>query len=335
MPAIVVRQTGGQGHWNELVLEEVERPQAASGEVLVQVEACSVNRADLLQRRGLYPPPPGSSPLLGLDFAGFVVQAAPDVVSWHAGDRVFGVVAGGGYGRYVRVPAGQLLPVPDNLSFVEAAAVAEVFLVAWLNLFGEGGLEAAMVCLIQGGSGGVGTAAVQLAREAGARIIVTAGERSKLERCLGLGAHHGIHYREEDFFKRVLEITAGEGVHLVLDCVGAPYLGHHLQLLRNRGRLVLIGLMGGHHSEIDLAPVLTKRLRIVGSVLRSRTAEEKAALTRDFHERVLPWLQTRRVRPIVDRLYPIEAVEEAHAHMRSGSHFGKIVLSWHTARHHG
>jgi len=227
MPAVVIRETDGGDNWNRLTLDRVARPRAAAGELLIQVEACSVNRADLLQRRGLYPPPAGAPALLGLDFAGFVVETAHDVTAWHAGDRVFGVVAGGGYGRYVAVCAQHLVPVPDNLSFVEAAAAAEVFFVAFLNLFLEANLQPGESLLVHGGGGGVGTAAIQLARATGVRVYITAGSAEKVKRCLELGAHYGIDYNLEDFAARIFEISAGEGVDVILDWIGAPYLGRH------------------------------------------------------------------------------------------------------------
>jgi len=286
MPAVVVREIGQKGDWNRLEVDQVERPQARLGEVLVQVEACSVNRADLLQRRGLYPPPPGASLLLGLDYAGFIVETAEDVHDWHVGDRVFGIVAGGGYGRYLAARAEHLVGIPDNLSFVEAAASAEVFLAAFVNLFLEGELQAAETLLLHGGGSGVGTAAIQLAAAAGAKVVITAGSAEKVQRCLELGAHGGINYREEDFAERVRHLTGGEGVDLILDWIGAPYLQPHLDLLKVRGRLVVMGLMGGNRTELSLIPFLNKRIRLIGSVLRTRSDGEKAVITRAFQEHV-------------------------------------------------
>jgi NADPH:quinone reductase len=330
MPAVVVREIGQKGDWNRLEVDQVERPQARPREVLVQVEACSVNRADLLQRRGLYPPPPGASLLLGLDYAGFIVEAAADVHDWHVGDRVFGIVSGGGYGRYLAARADHLVRIPDNLSFVEAAASAEIFFAAFVNLFLEGELQAAETLLLHGGGSGVGTAAIQLAAAAGAKVVITAGSAEKVQRCLELGAHGGINYREEDFAERVRHLTGGEGVDLILDWIGAPYLQPHLDLLKVRGRLVLMGLMGGNRAELSLIPILNKRIRLIGSVLRSRSDEEKAAITRAFQVRVLPLLASSKAHPIVDRIFPILEAEAAHQWMRDDRHFGKIVLSWQT-----
>ncbi len=328
MPAIVVRETGKKADWNRLVLDYVERPQARAGEVLVQVEACSVNRADLLQRRGLYPPPPGASPLLGLDYAGFIVEASAEVHNWHIGDRVFGIVAGGGYGRYLTAPADHLVAVPDNLSFVEAAACAEVFFAAFVNLFLEGNLQTGEVVLLHGGGSGVGIAAIQLALSAGAKVLITAGSAEKVQRCLDLGVQGAINYHEEDFADRVRQMTDGQGVDLVLDWIGAPYLQPHLDLLKVCGRLVIMGLVGGNRVEVSLVPILSKRLRILGSILRNRSNAEKTFITEAFRQQVLPLLASGKVRPIVDRIFPIQEADIAHQWMRDNRHFGKIVLTW-------
>lgn len=328
MLAVVVAETGAPGEWNRLDFTRVARPSVTEKEVLVQVEACSVNRADLLQRRGLYPPPPCASPLLGLDFAGFVTGVGAHVNNWHVGDRVFGITAGGGYGRYLTAPAEHLMAIPENLSFIESAAAAEVFFTAFVNLFVEARIQPEETLLLHGGGSGVGTAAIQLARAFRVRTIVTAGNDDTIEACLRLGAWHGINYRQHDFAELALEATKGLGVDVVLDFIGAPYLRRHLELLRPRGRLVLIGLMGGAAAEVHLGSVLSKRLRIIGSVLRSRTDEEKAVLTRLFTEQVRPLLASGKVRPIIDRIYPIRQAEEAHQYMLEGRRFGKIVLTW-------
>jgi putative PIG3 family NAD(P)H quinone oxidoreductase len=327
MPAIVVKEKGGKGAWNAIALDRAEIPPLDPGEVLVKVEACSVNRADLLQRRGLYPPPPGASTILGLDFAGVVFQSNHDA-KWNEGDRVFGIVAGGGYGRFVAVPESHLVRIPETLSFVEAAAAAEVFFTAYLNLWLEAHVQAGETVLIHGGGSGVGTAAIQLARESGVEVIVTAGTEEKLQKALALGATYGINYRETDFADRVMDLTHGNGVDVVLDWIGAPYLERHMRILREKGRLIIIGLMGGHKAEIQLGTFLTKRLRMVGSLLRTRSNEEKAALVAAFTREVLPLLASGRIRPVIDRTYPVEAAEDAHQYMREGHHFGKIVLDW-------
>lgn len=328
MDAVVVRESGRKGDWNTLVVDKVPFPELRAGEVLARVEACSVNRADLLQRRGLYPPPPGASAIMGLDFAGEVVEKAQDVTEWQLGDRVFGIIAGGGYGRYVAVTATHLVSIPDNLDFVAAAAAAEVFFTAFHNLFGEAHLKAGETLLVHGGGSGVGTAAIQLAQAQGVTVITTASSPEKLQRCLELGAASGINYETEDFAARVLEITGGQGVDVVLDWIGGPYLSRHLAILKPQGRLVIIGLMGGGKTEINLATVVAKRIRLIGSMLRVQSSQEKAALTKAFAEHVRPLLASGRVKPIVDRVFPLQAVEEAHQYMKANRHFGKIVLVW-------
>lgn len=328
MDAVLVEETGPKGDWNHLVLKRVPCPSLKSHEVLVKVEACSVNRADLLQRRGLYPPPPGASQIMGLDFAGVVVEKSSPSLPCKVGDRVFGIVAGGGYGRYLTAPAAHLVPIPANLDFVQAAAAAEVFFTAFFNIFMEGRAKSGETLLVHGGGSGVGTAAIQLAKVHDIKVITTAGSPSKLERCLALGASFAINYKSEDFSTRALEFTDGSGVDLILDWIGSPYLQKHLELLKTGGRLVIIGLMGGHKAELSLAPLVTKRLRIIGSVLRTQSIEEKAALTEAFKERVLPLLEEGIVKPVIDRMYPIEQVEDAHQYLKAGDHFGKVVLVW-------
>lgn len=332
MPAVLVRDQGVRGAWNELTLGRVPRPEVHAGEVLVQVEACSVNRADLLQRRGLYPPPPGASSILGLDFAGFLAAVAPDVERWHVGDRVFGIVPGGGYARYLTIPADHLLPIPANLSFVEAAAAAEVFIAAYASLFVEGRLSPGETVLVHGGGSGVGTAAIQLILAYGAVPLVTAGTAEKVRRCLELGARFASNYRTEDFEDAVMRFTGGGGVDVVLDWVGAPYLEKHLRLLKEKGRLVLIGLMGGSRAEIPLDLLVSKRLHCVGSVLRSRSVAERAEIVRGFESLVLPWLRDGIVKPIVHRIFSMAEAARAHEILRESSHFGKVVLVWDTVK---
>ncbi len=328
MPAVLVSDGAKKGEWNEVGIRMVPKPSLEEGEVLVGVEACSVNRADLLQRRGLYPPPPGASQVMGLDFAGSIVGIGPGASGWKEGDRVFGLVGGGGYGRYVAAPADNLVPIPENLSFVEAAAVAEVFFTAYYNVFMLAGAHEGERLLLHGAGSGVGTAAVQLARCFGMETIVTAGSDDKLGRARELGATHGINYKKEDFASRTMEITGWEGIDVVLDWIGASYLNKHLTVLKTKGRLVLIGLMGGSSGEINLASVVGKRLRIIGSVLRAQSRQEKAEITRGFINDVLPLLAEGRVRPVIDRVFPITQVEEAHHYLRQGDLFGKVVLTW-------
>jgi putative PIG3 family NAD(P)H quinone oxidoreductase len=321
--AVLIDRPGDE---TALRIGDAPAPALGAGELRVRVAATAVNRADLLQRQGLYPPPPGASPILGLECAGTVAELGAGVTGWRVGDRAMALLAGGGYAEEVVVHAGSALPVPASLSLEEAAAVPEVFLTAWLNLFELGGLAAGGAALVHGGGSGVGTAAIQLARAAGARVFVTAGSAEKCERCRALGAELAVNYRTESFAERVREATAGRGVDVVLDSIGASYLADNLASLAVGGRLVLIGLMGGAKAEIALGTLLVRRLSVVGSTLRTRPVEEKAAIVARFQARFGDDLAAGRIRPIVDRVLPLEAVAEAHRAMKASEHFGKIVL---------
>lgn len=310
----------------ELYLGDVPQPSPAADEVLVRVHATAVNRADLLQRRGLYPPPPGTSEILGLEAAGEIAAVGSRVNDWHVGDRVFCLLAGGGYAEYVTVHRKMLLPIPPDWTFEQAAAVPEVFYTAFVNLFFEGRLRQGEIALIHAGASGVGTAAIQLARRAGALVIVTAGSEDKITRCQNLGANHGINYKEEDFAERVMKLTNGAGVDLVLDCVGAAYLANNLAALGSKGRLVLIGLLSGAHASIDLASVLRKRIRVIGSVLRSRPLEEKIAITKSFRRYVLPLFVNDQFTPVIDSVYDWTEVNQAHDYVAANRNVGKVVL---------
>lgn len=301
-------------------------PTLAADAVLVKINATAVNRADLLQRRGLYPPPPGESGILGLEAAGVIVEKGSGVRHWQIGERVCCLLGGGGYAEYVAVHQEMLLPLSEHLTFEQAAAIPEVFYTAFVNLFLEGALQAGESLLIHAGASGVGTAAIQLAQHAGAKVFVTAGTDEKVQRCVALGAELGINYKTEDFAERLLSATGATGVDVILDCVGGEYLQRNLLLLKPRGRLVLIGLLGGAKSEIDLTPVLRKRLRLLGSVLRSRSLAEKIAITRDFKARVWPLFKHQQIHPIIDTVFPWTEVEQAHAHLAANQNFGKVVL---------
>ena len=301
-------------------------PALGAGELRIRVAATAVNRADLLQRQGLYPPPPGASPILGLECAGEVIELGPGVAGWRVGERAMALLSGGGYAEQAVVDAGSALRVPASLSIEEAAAVPEVFLTAYLNLFELGALPARGSALVHGGGSGVGTAAIQLVRAAGGRVIVTAGSDEKCARCRELGADLAVNYRSDSFAERVREATDGRGVDVVLDSIGAPYLAANLDSLALGGRLVLIGLMGGAKVELNLAVLLGKRLSVIGSTLRARPIAEKAEIAAAFWRRFGDDLVARRIRPIVDRVLPIEAVANAHRAVKASDHFGKIVL---------
>ncbi|MBI4916082.1 MAG: NAD(P)H-quinone oxidoreductase [Acidobacteria bacterium] len=314
---------------DELVLRlaDVPSPEVRPGELLLRVAATALNRADLLQRQGKYPPPPGESDILGLECAGEVVEVGPGVDGWRRGDRAMALLAGGGYAEEVAVPAPCAMPVPARLSLVQAAAVPEAFLTVHLTVFRLAALSPGGTALIHGGGSGIGTAAIQMVKATGGRVIVTAGTPAKCRRCIELGADRAVDYRTEDFCAAALEATDGRGVDVVLDSIGAPYLERNLAALAVGGRLVLIALMGGAKVEADLATLMKRRLSLIGSTLRARPVHEKAELVASFGERFLPMLADGRLRPVIDRVLPIERVAEAHRAMAASEHFGKIVLT--------
>ena len=323
MKAVLIDRPGDE---SAMRIGEAPEPVLGAGELRIRVAATAVNRADLLQRQGLYPPPPGASPILGMECAGEVIELGPGVAGWRVGERAMALLAGGGYAEQAVVDAGSAMRVPASLSLEEAAAVPEVFLTAFLNLFELGALPARGSALVHGGGSGVGTAAIQLVKAAGGRVIVTAGSEQKCARCRELGADVALNYRSEHFPERVREATGGRGVDVVLDSIGAPYLAPNLDSLAVGGRLVLIGLMGGAKVELNLAVLLHKRLSAIGSTLRARPLTEKAAIVDAFSRRFGADLAARRIRPIVDRVLPLEAVADAHRAVKASEHFGKIVL---------
>jgi putative PIG3 family NAD(P)H quinone oxidoreductase len=296
------------------------------GEVRLRVRACAVNRADLLQRQGLYPPPPGASPILGLECAGEVVELGAGVSDWKVGDRAMALLAGGGYAEQVAVHAGSLLPVPAHFTFEQAAAVPEVYLTVFLTVFQLGGLREGDAVLVHGGGSGIGTACIQLAKRAGARVLATAGSQAKCQACLELGADAAVNYRDSDFTAAARDLTGGRGIDVVLDSIGAPYLERNLAALAVGGRLVVIGLMGGAKAEINLGALLTRRLSVIGSTLRARPVEEKAELVAAFLARFGAALERGEIDPVIDRVLPLADAAAAHRAMKASEHFGKIVL---------
>jgi NADPH2:quinone reductase len=324
MTAIEIAAPGGPE-----VLRAVERPvpHPSTGDVLVRVEAAGVNRPDVLQRLGKYPPPPGTSDIPGLEIAGTIASVHSDTNRWHPGDRVCALVAGGGYAEYCTAPAVQCLPIPDGMDAVSAAAIPETFFTVWTNLFQRGGLRPGERVLIHGGTSGIGTTAIQLARACHAVVFATAGSDAKTAACRRLGAAVAINYHTEDFVDAVRRETSGAGVDVILDIIGGDYFARNLECLAMNGRLVQIGLLGGGRAQIDLARVLHSRLTITGSTLRARTVEEKGALARDLEANVWPLLAAGRVAPIIDRTFPLAAAADAHRRMESSEHIGKIVLT--------
>lgn len=307
--------------------EEVEAPRPGPGQLRVRVQATAVNRADLLQRKGLYPPPPGESAILGLEAAGEIDAVGEGVTGWAIGDRVTALLAGGGYAEQVVVPAGQVLPWPRGYDAIRAAAVPEAFATAWLNLFQEGGLRPAERLLVHAGASGVGTAAIQLARSAGCPTWVTVGSADKLDVCVELGAEGGVNRHEARFADAVDDWTEGRGLDLILDCVGGAYLEDNLRSLAVDGRLVVIGLLGGRAANLDLGRLLVKRLRVIGSTLRSRSVFQKSELMRRLGVEVWPQLSAGVVAPIIDQVMPITEAEAAHARVATDATIGKVVLT--------
>ncbi|MFF3251390.1 NAD(P)H-quinone oxidoreductase [Actinacidiphila glaucinigra] len=322
MHAITIPEPGGP---DALVWAEVPDPVPAEGEVLVEVAATAVNRADLLQRQGFYDPPPGASPYPGLECSGRVAALGPGVSGWSVGDEVCALLAGGGYAGKVVVPAGQLLPVPKGVGLVEAAALPEVVCTVWSNVFMIAHLRPGETLLVHGGSSGIGTMAIQLAKAVGAKVAVTAGSEDKLAKCRELGADLGINYREQDFTAEVRKAFGGADV--ILDIMGAKYLGRNVEALAVNGRLAVIGLQGGVKGELDLGRMLAKRAAITATSLRGRPLEEKAAIVAAVREHVWPLLESGVVRPVVDRTLPMREAPEAHRLVEASTHVGKVLLT--------
>lgn len=323
MKAVTAPEPGGP---EALRIVEVPDPAPGPEDLLVRVRATAVNRGDVMQRRGLYPPPAGATDVLGLEMAGEVVDVGARVTGWSSGDRVCAVVVGGGYAELAAVPAAVALPVPDGLSVTDAAALPEVFATAYDNVLVRGRLSAGETLLVHGGGSGVGTAAIQLARRHGCRVLVTAGSAGKLAACAELGADLGINYREEDFPDAVRGATDGRGADVILDIVGASYLEPNLSCLATEGRLVVIGLMGGGKVEVDLGRLMRRRHTVTASTLRARSVPEKALVADALRRDVWPGFTDGSLRPVIDRVLPLEEVAEAHRVMEAGEHVGKIVL---------
>ncbi len=324
MRAVIAEGGGGPE-----VLKIVERPvpQPAAGEVLVRVHAGGINRPDVFQRLGNYPPPPGASDILGLEIAGEVVACGEGATDFAPGDRVMALVASGGYAEYAVVAQDNALPVPDGLSMVEAGAIPETYFTVWTNMFDRGGLQPGEAVLIHGGSSGIGTTAIQLAKAFGATVFVTAGSQEKCEACLKLGADRAINYREEDFVAVVKEATGGKGVPLIIDMVGGDYIGRNYDAAATEGRIVQIAFLKGGKAEVDFRRLMVKRLHHTGSTLRPRSVAQKAEIAHSLREKVVPLLAEGRCKPIIDSTFPLAEVAKAHARMDSSAHIGKIVLT--------
>lgn len=324
MKTIIRTRDGGP---EVLQLSETPSPTPTPTQLLVDVHTTALNRADLIQRRGGYPPPPGESEVLGLEIAG-TVSAIGDAVESDVsqGDRVFGLVGGGGYAEQAVIDYRMAMPIPDGWSFEEAAAVPEVFFTANENIFTLGSLSAGETILIHAGGSGVGSAGIQISRHAGATVFVTAGTPEKINKCKTLGAVEGINYKATDFTNEIRDLTDGQGVDVVLDFIGAPYLERNLSILKTKGRLLQVGLIGGATAEINLGTVMRNRLQIIGSVMRPQSIDEKIAITQRFVQRWLPALKSGVLQPIIDTVFPLAQAQQAHAYMEANRNFGKILL---------
>ena len=323
MIAIEIRTPGGPE-----VLVAVERPTPvpADGEVLIKVAAAGVNRPDVFQRLGRYPPPPGASDIPGLEVAGTIEQLGPQVRDWRVGDEVCALVAGGGYAEYCAAPAPQCLPAPRGLDLVAAAAIPETFFTVWTNVFARGRLHAAESLLVHGGSSGIGTTAIQLARARGSRVFATAGSAEKCAACERLGAERAINYREADFVAVTRELTGGRGVDVVLDMVGGEYFARNVEALAVEGRLVEIATLHGVNAELNIQTIMQRRLTVTGSTLRARPVADKGAIATALMQQVWPLIESGAVRPLIHATFPLRDAAEAHRVMESGVHIGKLVL---------
>jgi NADPH2:quinone reductase len=324
MIAIEIREPGGPE-----VLVPVERPAPvpASGEVLIKVAAAGVNRPDVFQRLGRYPPPPGITDIPGLEVSGVIEQLGPDVSGWHIGDAVCALVAGGGYAEYCVAPSPQCLPAPRGLDMAAAAAIPETFFTVWTNVFERGRLRAGESLLIHGGSSGIGPTALQLAHARGARVFATAGTAAKCAACERLGAERAVNYHDADFVAVVRELTGGRGVDVVLDMVGGEYFARNIELLAHEGRLVEIATLHGVKAELNIQTIMQRRLTITGSTLRARPIADKGVIAAAVHEQVWPLLESGAVKPVIHATFPLREAASAHRVMDSGEHIGKLVLT--------
>lgn len=323
MRAIEISSFGGPD-----VLRPGQRPvpAPAAGEVLIEVAAAGVNRPDVLQRKGGYPPPPGASDIPGLEVAGTIVALGPQTTAWNLGDKVCALVTGGGYAGYVAAPAAQCLPIPRGLTLEQAASLPETFFTVWVNVFQRGALKHGESLLVQGGSSGIGVTAIQMAHAFGHQVFATAGSAEKCAECEKLGATRAINYRTEDFVVIVKQLTGGRGVDVILDMVGGDYVPRELAILAEDGRLCFIAFLGGTKATLDLTDILRRRLSISGSTLRPRPVEVKANIARELREMVWPLIETGKIRPVIYRTFDLDDAAAAHALMESSEHIGKIML---------
>lgn len=323
MRAIEIMASSAEQH---LQLTEQARPEVKAGQLLIKVAAAGVNRPDLLQRQGVYPPPPGASTILGLEIAGWVKEVGLGISGFQPGDKVCALVSGGGYAEYCVADALSCLPIPDHFSFIEAAAIPETFFTVWSNVFMRGALQPDESLLVHGGGSGIGTTAILLAKAFGNPVYVTAGSAEKCRKCLALGATAAIDYSQQDFVSAIRELSNGKGVDVILDMIGGDYLPGNLQCLAIEGRLVQIAIQHGAKAEINLWQLMTKRLTVSGSTLRNRDTEFKSKIARQLLDKVWPLLSAGQIRPCIAAVFPLADAELAHQLMQNNLHFGKIIL---------
>lgn len=325
MRAVIFSQPGNA---SVLQIGEIDQPKPGPNQLLVKVHATALNRADISQRRGTYPPPPGHSEILGLEIAGVVAGIGENVKDYKIDDRVFGLVDGGGYAEYCLLDQAMAMVIPSNLDFIQASAIPEVFLTAQTCLFQLGDLKKSESILIHAGGSGVGTAAIQMAKYIGAKVFITAGSEKKLQKCGELGADFAINYKTQDFFTEIKKINNDKGVDVILDPVGADYFEKNIQLLNVEGRIIQIAKMSGDDAKFSIGRLIMKRLQIKGNSMRSRSLEEKRAITKIFKEKWLPLITEGKIKPIIDSTFPIKDVQKAHEYMESNQNFGKIILTF-------
>ncbi len=325
MRRIEITTTGGP---EVLQITEIDRPQPRAGEVLVKVAAAGINRADIVQRQGFYPPPRGAPDTPGLEVAGEIIEVGEAVTQWSPGNRVCALLAGGGYAEYAVAAAAECLPVPADMTMTEAAGLAETVLTVWSNVFQRAALQPGETFLVHGGGSGIGTTAIQMVKQYGCQVYTTAGSAEKVACCESLGADRAINYREEDYLQVLQAETAGAGVDVILDMVGGDYVDRNIQLAAVEGRIVNIAFLQGSKIEANLMPVMLKRLTMSGSTLRARSAEFKATLVAEVRTKAWPWIETGVVKPIIHQVFPFAEVGAAHRVMEASTHIGKLVLSW-------
>jgi NADPH2:quinone reductase len=324
MTAIGIRTPGGP---EVLVSQERPVPSPGAGEILVKVTAAGVNRPDVMQRRGLYPPPPGAPDIPGLEIAGEVVALGPDTGRWKRGDQVMALVLGGGYAEFCIAHGSHALPLPQGLSLIEGAATPETFFTVWHNVFERGALKAGETLLVHGGTSGIGTTAIQLAKAFGARVITSAGSDVKCDACRKLGADLAVNYKTEDFVAATKAFTDGKGADVILDIVGGDYIGRNYEAAAVEGRIVQIAFQAGPKTTIDLTRLMVKRLHHTGSTLRPRSVADKGSIARAIEQNVLPLISSKKVKPVIDSTFPLGQAAAAHARMEASEHIGKIVLT--------